>query len=265
MIHWHAHSLFFFISLGLYALSGLAFLAVRRTRRWGEALLVLAWLANTILIVGAWVRLGQPPFQTLYQSLVFFSWAVALVYLFLRLVAPLSRMGGVAAACALAAMVFAFFKADPGAGMLPPALRSPWFVPHVMAYFIGYGALFFSFACALMFLVMPGMREKTLGADLLRFMDGAIRGGFLLISIGLAIGIVWAEAAWAAYWSWDPKENWALVTWLVYLAYLHLRNRPRWRGKAAAWLAVAGFLAVLFTYLGVNYLPTITGALHAYQ
>lgn len=265
MIHWQAHSLVFFISLGLYALSGMVSVAGRRMRRAGEVLLGLAWLANTALIVGAWVRLGQPPFQTLHQSLVFFSWAVALVYLIIRLFSPISRLGWLAAVCALAAMGFAFFKADPGAGILPPALQSPWFVPHVMAYFIGYGALFFSFSCALMYLMMPGSREKTLGIDLLRFMDGAIRGGFLLISIGLAIGIVWAEEAWAAYWSWDPKENWALVTWLVYLAYLHLANRARWRGKAAAWLAVAGFLAVLFTYLGVNYLPAIAGALHAYQ
>ena len=265
MIQWQVHSTLFFISMGFYALSGISFLGGRRLLRVAEALLIMAWLANTAQIVCAWVRLGQPPFQTLYQSLVFFAWAVVLVYLPVRLFAPLQRLGGMAAACALAAFAFALIKADPGAGMLPPALRSAWFVPHVMAYFIGYGALFFSFACSLIFLIVPSVRNKSMGNDLLRLMDGAIRTGFLLISIGLIIGVIWAESAWAAYWSWDPKENWALITWLVYLAYLHLRGRPHWRGKAAAWLAVAGFLVMLFTYLGVNYLPTISGALHAYQ
>jgi len=267
MIHWQAHSVFFFVALGGYAISGLVYLLSQRQvpSRSGEWILALALAANTAQIVSAWIRLGQPPFQTLYQSLVFFAWAVAGVYFSARLLVALRRGGGAAAVCAFGALVFALVKADPNAGMLPPALRSPWFVPHVLAYFIGYGALFFSFTLGLTFLASPGMRRRAGAGEHLSLMDKTIRFGFLLISIGLAIGLLWAETAWAAYWSWDPKENWALVTWLVYLAYLHLRNRPRWQGRSAAWLAVAGFLAVLFTYLGVNYLPTIAGALHAYQ
>jgi cytochrome c-type biogenesis protein CcsB len=85
--------------------------------------------------------------------------------------------------------------------------------------------------------------------------------GFLFLTLGIISGAVWANSAWGTYWSWDPKETWSLITWFIYAIYLHIRFRKGWRGKKAAWVSVIGFVAMLFTYFGVNYLLS---GLHSY-
>jgi len=79
------------------------------------------------------------------------------------------------------------------------------------------------------------------------------------------MGAAWGKFAWGDYWSWDPKENWALVTWLAYMAYLHLARMPGWQGRRSAWLLVVSFGAVMFTWLGMHLLPTADNSLHVYQ
>ena len=85
--------------------------------------------------------------------------------------------------------------------------------------------------------------------------------GFFLLTVGIATGAVWAETAWGRYWSWDPKETWSLITWFIYAALLHARHLKGWHGRRIAWLAVLGFMAVLFTYFGVSFLLS---GLHSY-
>ncbi len=84
--------------------------------------------------------------------------------------------------------------------------------------------------------------------------------GFVFLTLGIMTGSVWAYSAWGSYWSWDPKETWSLITWLIYALMIHARYVRGWRGKRLAVIALVGFAAVLFTYLGVNYLP----GLHSY-
>ncbi|HEY6099706.1 MAG TPA: cytochrome c biogenesis protein CcsA, partial [Anaeromyxobacter sp.] len=91
-----------------------------------------------------------------------------------------------------------------------------------------------------------------------------VRFGFVLLTIGLLVGSIWAKSAWGDYWVWDPKENWSLVTWLVYGGYLHLRRVRGWRGEKGAWLLVFGFAVVMFTYLGMSMLPTAEESAHVY-
>ena len=85
--------------------------------------------------------------------------------------------------------------------------------------------------------------------------------GFIMLSLGIITGSVWAHSAWGKYWQWDPKETWSLITWLVYAAVLHSRMMIGWRGKKIAWLSIFGFSCVIFTYLGVNFL---LAGLHSY-
>jgi cytochrome c-type biogenesis protein CcsB len=94
-----------------------------------------------------------------------------------------------------------------------------------------------------------------------RLIYRAVILGFFLLTFGILTGAVWAETAWGKYWSWDPKEDASLVTWLIYAAILHARLLKGWQGRRIAWLAVLGFLAVIFTYFGVNYLQSM----HAYM
>jgi ABC-type transport system involved in cytochrome c biogenesis permease subunit len=101
--------------------------------------------------------------------------------------------------------------------------------------------------------------------DLENFVYRTTVFGFVCLSVGLCLGGIWAKYAWGDHWFWDPKENWALISWLIYLAYLHARVVAGWRGRKSAAFAVIGGAAVLFTYLGMNYLPSAIQSVHVYQ
>ena len=234
----------------------------------GLCLIVAGMALGIGMMTFAWVETGQPPFQTLFQCLIFFSVTTALVFLFSARSLPL--LGLATAMFIVAILAYSFVRRDSALVQLPPALQSAWFIPHVVVYFLGYSALFVSFATSILYLIFPEPKKlgfaNTLGLDRLdfgTFTYKSILFGYAMISAGLILGALWAKFAWGDWWTWDPKENWALITWLVYGAYLHLRYVGVSR-KALAWISIAGFLAVMFTYLGVNYLPAAQEALHSY-
>jgi cytochrome c-type biogenesis protein CcsB len=223
------------------------------------------------LMTYSWVMTGEPPFQTLYQSLVFFSVSTAIVYLVSSRKIPI--MGLASAGFILLILAYAYLKQDQELSQrIPPALQSAWFIPHVVVYFLGYAALFVSFVASILALFYPDPKQLSEGnplgvamRDFNLFSYKGVAFGFAMISAGLLLGAFWAKFAWGDWWSWDPKENWALITWLIYGAYLHLRCLPGTSNRFLAWFSIIGFLAVMFTYLGVNYLPAAQDALHAYQ
>jgi cytochrome c-type biogenesis protein CcsB len=175
-------------------------------------------------------------------------------------------------------IAYALAKWDAEIVKLPPALRSPWFAPHVIVYFVGYAAVSLAFALAVIQLLAPrvplvqrllAMKAGTISSgkplDVEAMSYALVRFGFVLLTIGLLVGSIWAKSAWGDYWVWDPKENWSLVTWLVYGGYLHLRRVRGWRGEKGAWLLVVGFAVVMFTYLGMSMLPTAEESAHVYS
>jgi ABC-type transport system involved in cytochrome c biogenesis permease subunit len=172
-----------------------------------------------------------------------------------------------------ACLVAALRRPDLEFELLPPALQSAWFVPHVVTYFFAYAGLFASFVLAALALFKAWRRGAAAGelADpdapipLEEAAHKAVIFGFVALTFGLGMGAAWGKSAWGDYWQWDIKENWAFVTWLAYLTYLHLRLLPNWRGRKALWLNLASFAAVMFTYLGMNLLPTAKSSLHVYQ
>ena len=148
-----------------------------------------------------------------------------------------------------------------------PALKSNWLIGHVITCFLGYAGFAVAFGFSIMYIVKPEDRDDNgLFSRLppLAVIDELtyqmVMFGFLFLTIGIITGAVWANSAWGTYWSWDPKETWSLVTWLVYAMLLHLRMMRGWHGKKIAWVSILGFMAVLFTYFGVNLLP----GLHSY-
>jgi cytochrome c-type biogenesis protein CcsB len=178
-------------------------------------------------------------------------------------------LAGVTAALALAALFIAT-TFDSSIEPLSPALRSRWLAGHVIACFLAYGAVAVAAISGAAYLIAA--RKATCGkcahckcvkhADTFDAVtDKAITFGFLLLTIGIIAGAIWANSAWGSYWSWDPKETWALITWLIYAVYLHARHLRGWRGKRAAWIAVIGFASVIFTYVGVSFL---LGGKHSY-
>lgn len=214
---------------------------------------------------GDWLQtvIYQVPLSNFYESLIFFSWCLAfLALIFLPRFREgfLGVVGGLAAALVLA---YASLGADSRLKPLMPALKSNWLLVHVITCFLGYAAFAFAFGSGVLYLVQMGRRtsQKSLPVLLDRLVYRTAVIGFVFLTLGILTGAVWAETAWGRYWSWDPKETASLVTWLIYAALLHARLVKGLQGRPIAWLAVAGFGAVLFTYLGVSFLLP---GLHSY-
>ncbi len=254
-------------AMGLYGAAWRSSKAI--VGRAATGLLVAALACNAALIAQRWIEADRAPFKSLYESLVFLAFCVAAVYLAMEALYRTRAFGALAAAGSLGALAYGLVKWDAEIVKLPPALQSGWFVPHVVVYFVGYAALFFAALVSAVQLVWPTFRPRAGTAlageaSLEDIAYDAVKLGFTLLTVGLFVGSVWAKSAWGDWWVWDPKENWSLVTWLVFGGYLHLRRLKGWRGAPAAWLTIAGFAAVMFTYLGMNMLPTAEESAHVY-
>jgi cytochrome c-type biogenesis protein CcsB len=273
----------FFVATGaLYAASAALYAAAWKSARRliaqaATGLMFTALVMNAGLIFMRWQDAGRAPFKSLFESLVFAAFTLVAVYLFFERLYRTRVMGVLAMIACFGVLAFALTKWDAEIVKLPPALQSPWFVPHVVVYFVGYAAVALAALTATAQLVthamtgkgyIEGLRAGTVlegqKLDFEQMTYELIRFGFVLLTIGLLVGSVWAKSAWGDFWVWDPKENWSLVTWLVYGAYLHLRRVRGWRGNKTAALAIAGILVVGFTYLGMKYLPTAESSAHVY-
>jgi cytochrome c-type biogenesis protein CcsB len=252
---------------------------------WRRAL-VMVWSANVGLVVGLlligatiWRRgteVGHAPFQTLYEVYLLLALSLVAAYLLIHIsggLEILKRAGTVllslfgALTCVATAVVLVMgLRAGDFQTDLPPALQSPWFVPHVVVYLFGYGSLGLAVASASLYLV--GHRTGKLSTDALDTVDAfthrIIAMGFPFLTAGLIFGSLWAYEAWANYWAWDSKEVWSLISWFIYLIYMHLRLIRGWRGKPAAWLVIIGGAAIAVTLLLFGYLPASITSVHKY-
>jgi cytochrome c-type biogenesis protein CcsB len=215
---------------------------------------------------------GHVPLSNLYESLVFFSLVVTVAYLVIEYRYKSRVIGAFSTPLACLAMAYASLSPNISDRIEPliPALKSNWLIAHVMTCFVGYAAFAVAFGVSLMYLISqrqrPGGRQGSLTG---RFPSAAVLDelthqlvmfGFLFLSVGIITGAVWANSAWGRYWGWDPKETWSLITWFIYATILHARMMRGWHGRRIAYLSILGFLAVLFTYFGVNLLQ----GLHSY-
>ncbi len=231
---------------------------------------------HTLGIILRWVEsyklgIGHAPMSNLYESLIFFAWTIILLYLLIEWRTGNRSIGTFATPLAFLAMAYASYSPEINDRIQPlvPALKSNWLIAHVVTCFFGYAAFALAFGLSLMFF-LKRMEPEGGGNIFLRLIPGTslldeltyqmVLIGFLLLTLGIITGSVWAHSAWGSYWSWDPKETWSLITWLVYAAFLHSRLIRGWRGKRIAILSIIGFSCVLFTYFGVNYLA----GLHSY-
>jgi cytochrome c-type biogenesis protein CcsB len=154
---------------------------------------------------------------------------------------------------------------------LQPALQSYWMAIHVPVMFVSYSAFANAFGIGLAYLVQERQIKSKKPTelsyrlppldDLDRLIYRIIFMAFPLLTLGIMLGARWAYDAWGRYWGWDAKETWALITWFVYLIYLHMRLVVGWRGRRTAYLSLVGFCVVIFTYVGVNYLSQLHGFL----
>lgn len=227
--------------------------------------LALGTLALTIYMGLRWAEAGRAPFSNMFESLVLFAWTIPLVYLVLRIRGKsVAVLAPPAALLAVLLLVYASAFLSSEIKPLMPALRSNWLAFHVMTCLIGYGSFAVSCIAAIGYLITSRAASKVSveTRDLLEVvMCKTASFGFLFLTLGIAMGAVWANVAWGTYWSWDPKETWSLITALIYAVFLHGRYLRGWQGKRMAWISILGFIAVLITYVGVNYLMK---GLHSY-
>lgn len=235
-----------------------------------------ALIAHTIAGILRWVEsyklgFGHAPFSNLYESLIFFAWTIILLYMIVEWRTKNRTLGAFATPLAFLAMAYASFSPNINSRIQPliPALKSNWLISHVITCFLGYAALGLSFALSLMYILkrMDTKDRKNIFLKLIpnkSILDDLnyqmVILGFLMLTLGIITGSVWAHSAWGSYWSWDPKETWSLITWLIYATVIHSRLVRGWKGKKIAILCIIGFSCVLFTYFGVNYLA----GLHSY-
>ncbi|MBW1834112.1 MAG: c-type cytochrome biogenesis protein CcsB, partial [Deltaproteobacteria bacterium] len=236
---------------------------------------LLGAMGNAAGIIMRWVEsyklgIGHAPFSNMYESLVFFSCTIAVIYLVIERTYKNRILGVFAMPLVFLSIAYASLSPNVNDRIQPliPALKSNWLIAHVMTCFFGYAAFAIAFGISLMYLLACG-DKKGKGYLLSHFPKPAfldnlthqmVTFGFLFLSIGIITGAVWANSAWGSYWSWDPKETWSLITWFVYATLLHARLMRGWHGKRIAYVSIIGFMAVLFTYFGVNLLP----GLHSY-
>jgi len=236
---------------------------------------IIGLLGHSIGIILRWresyaVGLGHAPFSNLYESLIFFSWTIILLYILIEWRTKNKSIGTFATPIAFLAMAYASYLPDEKSSIQPllPALQSNWLITHVITCFFGYAAFAIAFGLSIMYLLKTNASEKD--PKILRLIPKSsllddisyqmVVIGFLMLTLGIITGSVWAHSAWGRYWSWDPKETWSLITWFVYAILLHSRLLAGWRGRASAVISIIGFICVMFTYFGVNYLP----GLHSY-
>ena len=264
----------------LFAMAGVAYWVGLLARADGvtQAGTGLTWSATAMGLIGLLVRwyesylvgtdVGHIPISNLYEVFVLFCIITALLYLYYEGRYATRQLGAFVLMIILAAVAFIlWYTFDRGAHEiqpLVPALQSWWMKILVPANFVGYGA----FSIAAMIGVAYLLSSKGILTRLLppaEVMDDvmykAIAIGFAFFTIATILGAMWAAEAWGGYWSWDPKETWALIVWLNYAAWLHMRLIKGLRGPVLAWWAIIGLLVTTFAFIGVN---MFLSGLHSY-
>nr|UYC31314.1 heme attachment to plastid cytochromec [Odontella aurita var. minima] len=265
---------------------------------------ISAIIANVLLffILGSrWIVAGYFPLSNLYESLLFLTWTLLTIYLYVEFKTKSKLMGAILIPVALLINGFANLTLSPEmqkSSPLVPALQSNWLMLHVSMMMLSYGTLIMGSLLCILFLVISKYQDVNLSVldesslplynimldyyeaklfspsdevselgklKLLQSLDNwsyrIIGLGFPFLTIGIIAGGVWANEAWGSYWSWDPKETWALITWIVFATYLHARITKGWEGKKTAILGGLGFFVIWICYLGVNFLGK---GLHSY-
>lgn len=258
----HPETLFYFIALGAYIFSAVLYLGGIWISRLAAVAGMSAFFglsAHTLSLAARGMASGRIPLVNLYEFVLLFAWGTVLIHLLMQRRFKAQGLGLPVLLLVIMLMVYAG-NLSKEIHPLMPALQSYWLKVHVAVAILAYGSFAVSFGAALLYLIKDRLAILP-DIDPEQLVYKAIAFGFPFMTLVLVTGAVWAEQVWGTWWSWDPKETWALVTWLIYAIYLHSRFNRGWRGQRSAWMAVAGFGAVVFTLFGVTWLLP---GLHSY-
>jgi len=236
----------------------------------GGSALLLRWYESYLLST----EIGHAPVSNLYEVFILLFCITTVIYLSLERRYQAKAMGAFVMALVSAGVFFGIWLSARGhADIKPlvPALQSYWMKIHVPMNFVGYGSFAVACGAGMAYLVRDHLEQRGGNARLLAIFPSldqldqlaykAVAIGFPAFTLATILGAAWAAEAWGGYWSWDPKETWALIVLLTYGAYLHVRVSHGWKGRSLAWWTVSGFLVTIFCFVGVN---MYLSGLHSY-
>ncbi len=212
-----------------------------------EALALLYLLAMTVSLAARSIKSGHAPMANRYESLASFAWSIGFVYWYVRIRYKEFRVGYFL--LPLASLVMVLVRISPSEiTPLYPALDTWMFSTHVGSAFVGYAFFGASFAGAVLYLVS----KEEAGRRLEKLIFRTAYYGYILFTISMVIGGIWAYLAWGTYWLWKVKEMWSFLIWIFYAGFLHSFYVKKLRGRGVAWLSILGFAITMFTYIGVG-------------
>jgi cytochrome c-type biogenesis protein CcsB len=224
------------------------------------AMVSLGFASHTVYLIMLGIRLRHLPLINLSEALSFFAWSITLTFIIAHFRYRINVLGAFVLPLVSMLVILSELIWE-GNHAIPPLLKSRWIYFHASVAFLAYASFFITFVSAILYLI----QEKELKDKNFRFLyfrlpslqicDELLRrslyAGFILMSITIMTGALWAQQAWGRYWSWDPKETASLVTWAIYLLLVNYRLSSAWRGRWASYIGIVGFVSVLFTF-GLN-------------
>ena len=252
--------IYFAIVAVLFWVAG-AYAAWRNKTGIASASTVLGLLVFFSFILSMWISLERPPLRTMGETRLWYSFFLPLVGLIVYSRWKYKWILSFSTVLALVFICVNLFKPEIHDKTLMPALQSPWFAPHVIVYMFAYAVL----GAATVLAVFLLFKKKPLTSEMY-IADNLVYVGLAFLTVGMLFGALWAKEAWGHYWSWDPKETWAAITWLAYLIYVHYRRLPLHNGRLALWSLIVSFALLQMCWWGINYLPSAQGSsVHTYN
>jgi ABC-type transport system involved in cytochrome c biogenesis permease subunit len=230
------------------------------------ALYALGPIILGLFIAFLWVQLDRPPMRTLGETRLLYSFFLPIIGVLMYLRWGFRWILAYATGMTVLFLLINGLNPENFSKSLMPALVSPWFVPHVVVYIFSYAILAASALVGVRGLwltyMQPNMRKEA--REVLKTGDQLVYIGYGFLTLGLLFGALWAKEAWGHYWTWDPKETWAFITWALYLVYIHYRIQHKANRKQAFWILAVAFVFLMICWVGVNYLPSASTSVHTY-
>ena len=255
--------IFLLIAVILYGLSSAFYISCFVLKKsvlsvTGSWITRIGFIVHSIALILRFVEAGRLPLTSQYEFAASFSWGIVFSYLVLEWKYKLKVLGLFAMPIILLVTFYTIMQSSEIKPLMP-SLQSNWLIFHVGTAVFSYGAFAIACAVSVMYIIKENLKRDSFTQQNLPHLDKldqvsyrAIAFGFFMLTLVIATGAIWAERAWGRYWRWDPKETWSFITWVIYAIYLHVRMNRSWKNKKAAWYAIIGFGAIIFTYIGVN-------------
>ena len=254
-----AHFIWFAVlALAAWSAGSAAAFSGKGTNRMAIVFYVGGIIVYGLFIGALWISLERPPLVTMGETRLWYSFFLSIAGLITYLRWKYKWILSSATLLALVFTLINLLRPEIHNQVLMPALRSIWFIPHVTVYIFSYALFASAFLLALTGLIKPS-------ADVLSAIDNLCKAGLSFFTIGMLLGAIWAKQAWGDFWSWDPKETWAAVTWLLYVLYLHTRKMNVKSKKIFYLLIVTAFISLQIGWYGINYLPWASHSIHNYS